>query len=110
VLLFVRAVFAVANDWGMKFTFPKGKVLNGNRVFMKPSVALDSNRMMIRQVVESHHARNARGFGSVRRGQDTDSSDLDILVAPMPETTLLEPVCDLSDRQDNRLGPAGANL
>ncbi|MDR1349328.1 MAG: nucleotidyltransferase family protein [Zoogloeaceae bacterium] len=57
---------------------------------MKPSVALDSNRIMIRRVVESHHARNARVFGSVLRGQDTDSSDLDLLIDPMPETTLFD--------------------
>ncbi len=43
----------------------------------------------IRHVVESHRARNARVFGSVLRGQDTDNSGLDILVGPTPETTLL---------------------
>jgi predicted nucleotidyltransferase len=84
------AAFAVANDWGMEFTFPQGKILNGSQIFMKPSVALDSNRIMIRRVVESHHARNARVFGSVLRGQDTDSSDLDLLIDPMPETTLFD--------------------
>lgn len=46
---------------------------------MKPSEALASNR-----------ARNARVFGSVLRGQDTDSSDLDILIDPTPETTLFD--------------------
>ncbi len=48
---------------------------------LKPSEALASNRAAIRHVVESHRARNARVFGSVLRGQDTDSSDLDILKA-----------------------------
>lgn len=57
---------------------------------MKPSEALASNRAAIRRVVESHHARNARVFGSVLRGQDTASSDLDILVDPTPETTLMD--------------------
>lgn len=57
---------------------------------MKPPEALASNRAAIRQVVESHHARNARVFGSVLHGQDTDSSDLDILIDPMPETTLFD--------------------
>ena len=57
---------------------------------MKPSEALASNRAAIRQVVESHRARNARVFGSVLHGQDTDSSDVDILVDPTPETTLLD--------------------
>ena len=57
---------------------------------MKPSEALASNRAAIRQVVESHRARNARVFGSVLRGEDTDSSDLDILIDPTPETTLFD--------------------
>lgn len=57
---------------------------------MKPSDALASNRAAIRHVVESHRARNARVFGSVLRGQDTDSSDLDILIDPTPETTLFD--------------------
>ena len=57
---------------------------------MKPSEALASNRAAIRSVVESHRARNARVFGSVLRGQDTDSSDLDILIDPTPDTTLFD--------------------
>ncbi len=44
----------------------------------------------IRHVVESRRARNARVFGSVLRGQDTDNSGLDILVDPTPETTLFD--------------------
>ena len=57
---------------------------------MKPSEALASNRAAIRQVVESHRALNARVFGSVLHGQDTDGSDLDILIDPTPETTLFD--------------------
>lgn len=57
---------------------------------MKPSDALNSNRAAIRSVVESHCARNARVFGSVLHGRDTDSSDLDILIDPTPETTLMD--------------------
>ena len=57
---------------------------------VKPSIALAAHREDIRRVVESHRARNARVFGSVLRGQDTDGSDLDILVDPTPETTLMD--------------------
>jgi uncharacterized protein len=57
---------------------------------VKPSEALALNRAAIRHVVESHRARNARVFGSVLRGQDTDGSDLDLLVDPTPETTLFD--------------------
>ncbi|MCW5220186.1 nucleotidyltransferase family protein [Verminephrobacter aporrectodeae] len=57
---------------------------------MKPSEALASNRAAIRGVVAAHRACNARVFGSVLHGQDTDSSDLDILIDPTPETTLMD--------------------
>lgn len=57
---------------------------------MKPSEALQSHRAAIRRVVLSHRAVNARVFGSVLHGRDTEESDLDILVDPTPETTLLD--------------------
>jgi hypothetical protein len=57
---------------------------------MKPSDALNSNREAIRQVIASHHAINARVFGSVVHGEDTESSDLDILIDPTNETTLMD--------------------
>lgn len=57
---------------------------------MRPSEALKSNRVAIRGVVELHHACNARVFGSVLHGRDIDRSDLDILVDPTPETTLMD--------------------
>lgn len=57
---------------------------------MKPSEALNANRAAIRRVVESHRAGNARVFGSVLRGQDTEDSDLDILIDPTREMTLFD--------------------
>lgn len=57
---------------------------------MKPSEALALHRAAIRHVVERHHGRNARVFGSVLHGQDIEGSDLDILIDPTPETTLLD--------------------
>jgi hypothetical protein len=41
-------------------------------------------------VVQAHRARNARVFGSVLHGRDTEDSDLDILIDPTPETTLFD--------------------
>ncbi len=55
---------------------------------MKPSHALESNRIAIRAVVERHRACNARVFGSVLQGNDSEGSDLDILIDPTPETTM----------------------
>jgi uncharacterized protein len=57
---------------------------------VKPSEALRSHRDAIRGVVEAHRALNARVFGSVFHGRDTDGSDLDLLVDPTPETTLFD--------------------
>lgn len=57
---------------------------------MKPSHALESNRIAIRAVVERHRARNARVFGSVLHGNDSEGSDLDILIDPTPETTMFD--------------------
>ena len=57
---------------------------------MKPSDALRANRAAIRRVVAAHHASNVRVFGSVAQGEDTDDSDLDLLIDPSPDTTLLD--------------------
>ncbi len=57
---------------------------------MKPSDALNSHREEIRRIAERNHTRNPRVFGSVLHGNDSDESDLDILVEPTPDTTLLD--------------------
>lgn len=57
---------------------------------MKPSEALDLHRAAIRRIVESRRSRNARVFGSVLHGRDTNGSDLDLLIDPTPDTTLFD--------------------
>lgn len=57
---------------------------------MKPSEALHTNRAAIRRVVASHNAANARVFGSVLHGLDTEGSDLDLLIEPTSKTTLMD--------------------
>lgn len=57
---------------------------------MKPSEALHSYRKEIRQVAEQNHTRNPRVFGSVLHGNDSEGSDLDLLVDPLPDTTLMD--------------------
>lgn len=57
---------------------------------MKPSTALQAHRSAVRRVVEAHRARNARVFGSVVAGEDVDGSDLDLLIDPTPETSLMD--------------------
>ncbi len=57
---------------------------------MKPSQVLETHRADIRRIVAAHRAKNARVFGSVIHGEDTEDSDLDILIDPTPETTLMD--------------------
>ncbi|WP_338927604.1 nucleotidyltransferase family protein (plasmid) [Mycetohabitans endofungorum] len=57
---------------------------------MKPSEALGRHREEIRRTVIANRATNPRVFGSVARGEDEDDSDLDILVDPTPDTSLLD--------------------
>lgn len=57
---------------------------------MRPSEALQKYREQIRNLAEVHRTTNARIFGSVLHGTDTNGSDLDILVDPLPETSLFD--------------------
>lgn len=57
---------------------------------MKPSIVLDAHRGAIRRIVASHRATNARVFGSVVHGEDVEGSDLDILIDPTSETSLMD--------------------
>jgi len=57
---------------------------------MRPSVALQTHRDAIREIALSHRVQNVRVFGSVLHGDDTEDSDLDLLVDPTPETTLMD--------------------
>ncbi len=56
---------------------------------MKPSELLNAHRSEICRMVELNHVRNPRVFGSVLHGADVEGSDLDLLVDPLPGTTLL---------------------
>jgi predicted nucleotidyltransferase len=47
---------------------------------MKPSAALDAHREEIRRIVAENRGLNPRVFGSVLRDEDTEDSDLDLLI------------------------------
>jgi predicted nucleotidyltransferase len=56
---------------------------------MKPSEALRLHRDAIRRIVRENDAANPRVFGSVIHGDDTEDSDLDLLVDPIRGKTTL---------------------
>ena len=57
---------------------------------MRPSEVLSQHRDAIRRMVLDSGMANPRLFGSVTHGDDADGSDLDLLVDPSPETSLLD--------------------
>lgn len=57
---------------------------------MRPSLALTTHRESIRAIALRHRVTNVRVFGSVVRGEDTDGSDLDLLVEPTADTTMMD--------------------
>ena len=56
---------------------------------MRPSEALLKYRNEIVQIIAENNGCNPRVFGSVVAGLDTDQSDLDILIDPIPHLTSL---------------------
>ena len=57
---------------------------------MRLSIALQDHRDAIRTIALSHRVTNVLVFGSVVHGDDTDGSDLDILVEPTAQTTMMD--------------------
>ncbi|ULJ62452.1 nucleotidyltransferase family protein [Wielerella bovis] len=55
------------------------------------------------QRFQQYRIRNPRIFGSVLHGTDTEYSDLDLLVDPLPKTTLFD-LGGLQDELEQSLG------
>ncbi len=71
---------------------------------MRPSEALLLHRDSIRRVVQRNDACNPRVFGSVVHGDDTDDSDLDILVDPIEGKTSLVSLVRIKRELEQTLG------
>ena len=70
---------------------------------MKPSQIFRDRRSDILAIASKYPVRNLRIFGSVLRGDDTDKSDIDLLVDALPGTTLFE-LGGLQDELQSSLG------
>ncbi|MEO8020772.1 nucleotidyltransferase family protein [Polaromonas sp.] len=57
---------------------------------MRPSEALSLHRAEIREIALRHRVSGVRVFGSALRGDDGPGSDLDLLVEPTAQTTLMD--------------------
>ena len=76
---------------------------------MRPSQALHQHREAICLAAARYHVANPRVFGSALRGDDSDGSDLDLLVDTLPGTTLLD-LGGLQDELQELLGVRVGNL
>lgn len=90
----VGLVFQVTNDrlfGGCASICPPCKPrIHSARPDMRPSEALKLYRDQIRTIALKNRVTNPRVFGSVLRNEDTEESDLDILVEPTQYTTLTD--------------------
>ncbi len=57
---------------------------------MRPSEALLLHRTRIREIALSHRVSGVRVFASALHGDDVAGSDLDLLVEPTAQTTLMD--------------------
>jgi uncharacterized protein len=57
---------------------------------MRPSVALEANRVAMQRAAHKFNTANLRVFGSALRGADREGSDLDLIVDPLPGATLFD--------------------
>jgi predicted nucleotidyltransferase len=57
---------------------------------MRPSVALETHREQVSRILARLGMSNVHVFGSVARGQDTEASDLDLIVDVQPATSLYD--------------------
>jgi predicted nucleotidyltransferase len=70
---------------------------------MKPSTILSDKKAIVRDLIARSCATNPRIFGSVVRGDDTEDSDLDLLVDTLPGATLFD-LGGLQDELEAALG------
>ena len=73
---------------------------------MRPSLAFETHRRAIREIVKKYPTVNPRVFGSVLHGTDHEESDLDVLVDALPGATLL----DLGDLEADLVQALGTRV
>jgi predicted nucleotidyltransferase len=69
----------------------------------RPSLVIARNRAKIAEIARRHQARSVKVFGSVARGEDQPGSDVDLLIAFEPGTSLFELV-ELEQELEELLG------
>lgn len=76
---------------------------------MRPSLALSQHRDAVCRAAARYNVANPRVFGSALHGDDVEGSDLDLLIDPLPGTTLFD-LGGLQDELQELLGVSVAVL
>ena len=61
---------------------------------------IKAKKMEITRLARRYHAENIRIFGSVARGDDTKTSDIDFLVSFLPDASLFDQAGLIEDLSD----------
>lgn len=70
---------------------------------VRPSILLENALVQVREVLGRYQVTNPRVFGSVARGEDTEESDVDLLVTTPPDFDIFDKVM-LSEALEDALG------
>jgi predicted nucleotidyltransferase len=70
---------------------------------MRPSEALELHKDEVREIIARYPVSNPRVFGSAARGDDSEGSDLDILVDRIGPLTYFD-IFDLEEKLQTVLG------
>jgi predicted nucleotidyltransferase len=63
---------------------------------------IETHRAAIRALAAKHGVTDVRVFGSMARGDATEASDVDLVVRPLPGTSLLELARPSQSKRPNR--------
>ncbi|MEY2969321.1 MAG: hypothetical protein RIQ64_1948 [Actinomycetota bacterium] len=66
-------------------------------------LVLEEHRAAIVDIVRRHHGVNVSLFGSMARGDDTESSDVDLLVEFRPNSSIFD-LMDIQESVESLLG------
>lgn len=67
---------------------------------VRPSILLERTRDQVREILSRRGIRDPRVFGSVSRGEDTEQSDLDLLVTVPDEFDIFDKVLLIEELQE----------
>jgi predicted nucleotidyltransferase len=79
-----------AIEKGVRSPGPETRLRIEAALRVRPSILLESALEEVREVLARYRVTNPRVFGSVARGEDTEASDVDLLVTTPPDFDIFD--------------------